>query len=93
MPTGNPILCIGNKESDGAKLVRETDTGNSYSFEEVEEMKEFILACYEKWKDNRLNEGRKRYEIYERENLANSLAGIFNSLIYHRSLPHQELYH
>jgi glycosyltransferase involved in cell wall biosynthesis len=79
--TGNPILCIGNKKSDAAALVNLTKTGKVCNYEEKEVMKDFLVGCYEKWKKNELNSGKRRFEKYERKNLANRLAEIFDEIL------------
>ncbi len=41
-----PILCIGNKMGDAAKLIDKTQSGFTFSSDEVDPMSHFITTCY-----------------------------------------------
>ncbi len=43
-----PILCIGPTDGDSAKIIDETQTGQTFNFENKEGIKQYILDAFEK---------------------------------------------
>lgn len=78
MASGRPILCIGPEDGDAAHILKETQAGQTVSFENKEKMKEIIKYLYQKYLDNGLpSNTNKEIEKYSRR----ALAGEYGSLL------------
>ena len=73
--TNKPILAFGPNNSDTKDLIKETDTGLYFSYEEKEIKKE-ILKLYKQKKLLKINDLKK----FSRENLTVSLSDLLNKL-------------
>lgn len=66
-----PILCIGPEDGDAARIISETQSGNTVGFEEKEKMKEVVLGLYLRYLEGILSpSGNASIERYSRRNLA-----------------------
>jgi glycosyltransferase involved in cell wall biosynthesis len=79
--SGNPILCLGNKQSEAAKLIDKTKTGVTYHYEELDKIKNYIEHVYLSWKNGHLNLGKKSFLEYERKTQAKQLVELFNKVV------------
>jgi hypothetical protein len=73
--TNKPILAFGPNKSDTKDLIKETDTGLYFSYEEKEIKKE-ILKLYKQKKLLKINDLKK----FSRENLTVRLSDLLNKL-------------
>jgi glycosyltransferase involved in cell wall biosynthesis len=78
-----PILSLIPKKGAAANLIKETNTGIVLEPEGIEEIKTAIMDLYHKWKKRnmKIKPNWKRVIKYERQNLTEKLALIFDSLI------------
>ncbi|NOU48477.1 MAG: glycosyltransferase [Bacteroidales bacterium] len=79
--TGNPILCLGNKQCEAAILIDETQTGVTFHYEELDKIKNYIELMYSSWQDGHLNDGKKNFPEYERKNQVKQLVELFNKVV------------
>lgn len=70
------ILSFGPKDGDVAKILEETQAGEHFAYDEKERVKDFILGCYDDWKQG--NNKAKNFNIqkYSRKNLTEKLSEI-----------------
>lgn len=76
LATGKQILSFGPVGSDVAKILKETDAGQHFDYQQGEEIKNFILELFEKWKLGNLNNSAKNLEQFSRRNLTQKLVEI-----------------
>jgi glycosyltransferase involved in cell wall biosynthesis len=78
MASGRPVLCIGPENGDAARILKETNAGQTVSFEDKEKIKEIIKTLYQKYLENDLpsNES-KDIEKYSRK----AMAGKYGRLL------------
>lgn len=79
MATGNPILAIGPKDGDVAKILKETQSGSYFTHFQKEEVKSFILEEFKKWKTEDIRLATPRIDPYSRKNLTQKLVQIITS--------------
>ena len=74
-----PILAIGPSEWDVAKIIEETNSGESFQYQEELALKEYILSSYQKYRENKLISDSKNIEDYHRKNLTKKLAELIKN--------------
>lgn len=70
MSVGVPILCIANKDAALAKLIKQHENGETFSSNQREEIKNYILKCQsdDKYLQNRKENSLKASTFYTPEN-------------------------
>jgi len=81
LPTGNPILGLGPVSGNTAEVLRETAAGDMFDYDDQAGIRVFVWHKYECWKAGTLNTGQRRFPEYERRQLTERLADIFDVLI------------
>lgn len=76
LATGKPIISFGPKGGDVAKILEETKTGKHFSYDELENVKNFLLEQYQNWKKGISVSRSKELIQYHRKNLTKKLAEI-----------------
>ena len=76
-----PVICIGPKDGDAAEILEETNSGETFSFEEVDTLKDELLRIYQKNKTSELKTEGKNIVKYERKNLTKRMGQVLNSCI------------
>ena len=71
-----PILAIGPRAWDVAKIIEETHSGKSFLYNQEVALKEYILNSYQKYRENKLLSDSKNIEDYHRKNLTKQLAKL-----------------
>lgn len=71
-----PILAMGYKEWDVARIIQETQAGKVVSYEEVEEIKQILLHFYEVFKKNISTNNPIHIEKYHRRSLTEKLSEL-----------------
>ena len=71
-----PILAIGPRTWDVAKIIEETHSGKSFLYNQEVALKEYILNSYQKYRENKLLSDSKNIEDYHRKNLTKQLAKL-----------------
>jgi hypothetical protein len=78
--SGRPVLNVGPTDGDAAEIIKETNTGETFSRLDKEGIKKFILAAFEKFKSNQLSVQSHNLEKFSRKELTRRLAGVLNAL-------------
>ncbi|SHH62369.1 glycosyltransferase family 4 protein [Winogradskyella jejuensis] len=80
MVSETPILAIGPRDSDVEDIIKSTNTGTYFQYDEKAKLKTQILECFEAYK----NDGLKSYPIglqkYSRKALTEKLSQLLHSL-------------
>ena len=76
MAAERPIIAIGPDEADVSKIIKETNTGNYFNYEEKEELKNYILNSYNNYLNKSLNINGIGLQYYSRKKLTEKLAQI-----------------
>ncbi len=80
MVANRPIIAIGPKEADVIRILRETNTGHYFNYEDYTLLKEQILNHFNSYLDNHLITESRGLEKYHRRSLSKSLAAVINEL-------------
>ena len=75
-----PILCIGTKEGDAARIIRETNSGQVFDYNEVSELEAFLRTAFEDFKKCTLKSTSSDYTRFSRKNLAGEIVNILNEI-------------
>lgn len=78
MAAERPVLAIGPEESDIAKILKETNTGKYFNYENLEEVKEYITNCYNLYLNKDLKVYGMGLQYFSRKKLTEKLAKIIN---------------
>lgn len=71
--TGNPILCLGNKESEGAELIEELNMGYSLGYDEKDRIRKYLVDMFSKWRGGKLRKEPEGILEFSREELTRQL--------------------
>ncbi|MCH2196017.1 glycosyltransferase [Kordia sp.] len=80
MAAERPIIGLGPKDADIAKIIQETNTGTYFLYTEKEKLKTQIAAYYEAYKQQKLNVSAIGLQQYSRKALTQKLAEVLHSL-------------
>lgn len=76
-----PILAVGPKDGDTAKILKETEAGEIIDFNDKIKMKDVLIQMYEKYKKGFLRcNNNKSIEQYSRKSLAKEYAKLLDML-------------
>jgi glycosyltransferase involved in cell wall biosynthesis len=75
-----PVLCLGPKEGDAARILYETQAGLIADFGEIEKMKQHIIQFYQEFKKGTLTVQSREIEKYSRKELTRQLSLILNDV-------------
>jgi glycosyltransferase involved in cell wall biosynthesis len=76
-----PVICIGPKDGDAAKVIRETGSGEVFGFDELGALKATLRESFQKFKLQTLVVESKAIDNYERKNLTKKMGQVLNSCI------------
>ena len=76
MASGTPILAVGPRGSDVETILRSTNTGHYYYYEDKERIKSQILLYFEAYKTNAIEVNAIGLEHYSRKSLTKRLSEI-----------------
>ena len=79
LATGNPVLAIGPKDGDVAKILKATQSGGYFTHFQKEEVKSFILEEFKKWKTEDIRLPSSTIDQYSRKNLTQKLVQLITS--------------
>ena len=74
-----PILALGPKQSDIPSILKDTQTGRYYDYENETALKTHILELFENYKTNSLSVVSKDIERFSRKNCTKQLVEVLNS--------------
>ena len=75
-----PILCIGKKTGDCAKIIVETKSGVVVDFKEKALLKSTLVAYYKSYKENTLDVHSEAYQQYSRKLLSAKIAAALDRI-------------
>ena len=76
MVSNRPIIAIGPSGSDVEKIIKETNTGNYFEYDNLDSLKRIILEHYKAYKGNTLQSHPIGLQKYHRKALTQSLAKL-----------------
>lgn len=76
MISETPILAVGPKDSDVETIIKSTNTGQYFYYEQKQAIKSQILSYFEAYKSNTLSVKAIGLQQYSRKALTKSLAGL-----------------
>lgn len=76
MITGRPIIAIGPRGSDFADIIKDTNTGVFFDYDEKDRLKIVILDYFNKFLERKLEVFPVGLQQYSRRNLTKRLAGL-----------------
>ena len=74
--SNRPIIALGPKVSDVEKIIKETNTGNYFNYNDYESLKKTILNHYKAYKNNSLKSFPIGLQKYSREKLTEALSKL-----------------
>lgn len=80
MAAERPILAIGPVKSDVEQIIKDTNAGKYFNYDHLEEVKQYILDCYQKYQQNDLKVHGIGLQYYSRKKLTEKLAEIIKSI-------------
>lgn len=83
MATKNPIIAIGPKNADVERILDNTQSGGYFTHQEVDDIKKYILAIYNKWLVNpnvQLQTNEIEVQKFNRRNLTAQLSKVIETL-------------
>jgi len=78
MVSNRPILAIGPEGSDVSEILRTTNTGNYFLYEDYDALKEIILDMFEAFRSGELKTNAIDLQKYSRKSLTSKLADLIN---------------
>ncbi|WGD34424.1 glycosyltransferase family 4 protein [Olleya sp. YS] len=78
MVSNRPIIAIGPKGADVASIIKETNTGQYFNYDNYEGIKQIILHHFESYKQGNLKTNPIGLQQYSRKQLTKSLAELIN---------------
>jgi len=80
MAAERPILSIGPKQSDVEKIIKDTNAGKYFNYDNLQEVKQYILDCYSKYQQNQLKVHGIGLQYFSRKKLTEKLAGVIKNV-------------
>lgn len=80
MVSRRPILAVGPNNADISKLIKETNSGHFFDYQEYNGMKKVILDYFVKFKDGKLEAETKGIEKYSRRELTKEMSLLLQNL-------------
>lgn len=74
--SNRPVVALGPKGSDVEKIIKETNTGNYFYYDDYESLKSTILNHYKSYQNNTLQSNAIGLEKYSRKSLTASLSKL-----------------
>lgn len=81
MAAERPIIALGPDESDVEKIIKETNCGSYFKYNEKQKLKKFILDSYLLYKQQKLHIYGIGLQYYSRKKLTEKLAKLINNLV------------
>jgi len=75
-----PILCIAPTDGDAAQVIKNTNCGSTFDFNETQGLKSHIKDLFNDWKLGRLENKCKNIDQYSRKNLTGQITDIIKEI-------------
>jgi hypothetical protein len=79
LSSGKKMLGISNKGTDLEKIIKETKSGMSFSYDNHADLKNYIYKCFSDYKDGKVN-NQKTYDKFLSSNIAKNISKIISKL-------------
>ncbi|MFP4018003.1 MAG: glycosyltransferase family 4 protein [Bacteroidales bacterium] len=81
MMTGKPVLAFGDRNGSANKILRETNIGKMFNYDEYKEVKDFLITTFNHWENNTLhfNPNQNKIQQYSFENLTQKLINVLKN--------------
>jgi glycosyltransferase involved in cell wall biosynthesis len=80
MRSKRPILCLGPTDSDVANILRETNTGKAFEYNDYENIKNFVMEVFGKYLNNNNTVDAINLEKYTVKNQTKLLSGYLDEI-------------
>ena len=80
LAANRPIFCIGTLDGDPARVIRDTQSGVTCEFDDLESIKSSLLKMYLKFKAGKLKVESADYERFSRKNTTRQLAEVLGEI-------------
>ena len=82
LASGRPILCIGPEDGDAARVLSETQAGNTIGFDDKAGIKTALQSYYNRFKNNELTSSKSdSINAYSRQSLSQNYASLLESIV------------
>ncbi|PSQ95848.1 MAG: group 1 glycosyl transferase [Bacteroidetes bacterium SW_9_63_38] len=83
LAAGRPILGVGNPDGDAAELLRETEGGRLFGWQDVDGCLAFVRQHHESWTDGEALSGAsaKQVRLYRRRSQTEDLTSILETVV------------
>ncbi|MCK4312936.1 MAG: glycosyltransferase [Candidatus Cloacimonetes bacterium] len=78
--SGVPVLGIGPEDGEAAQILKETESGKMFYYDQIEKITEFIEEKFNDWENRKKRIINKKVENYSRINLTRKLAEILKNI-------------
>jgi glycosyltransferase involved in cell wall biosynthesis len=78
--SGRPILNVGPVDGDAAEIIRETNTGETFSRTDKAAIKKYLSDCFEQFRKGALTIYPRNLEKFSRKELTRNLAKILSTV-------------
>jgi hypothetical protein len=75
-----PILCVGTKKGDAARIITETKAGKVFDYDEKELLKNYLLNAFGKFKSKELKVESEDFLRFSRKELAEKVASTLDEI-------------
>lgn len=75
-----PILCVGPTDGDAAKIIEETNTGQTFNFDDESGITNHLQTIFNQFKNDNLTVNSKSIEKYSRKSLTKDLVSILDEV-------------
>jgi len=75
-----PILCIGNKDGDAARILYQTASGKAFDFDDIDEIKNYLIEKFDEFENKSLEVANKNTDIYSRKKLTEKMVKLFSEI-------------
>jgi glycosyltransferase involved in cell wall biosynthesis len=75
-----PILCVGTKKGDAARIITETKAGKVFDYDEKELLKNYLLNAFGKFKSKELKVESEDFLRFSRKELAGKVASTLDEI-------------
>ena len=76
-----PVICIGPVDGDAARILHQTNAGQTSGFEDYQSVKRNILGYYMLFRQGKLKVNSKEIEKFSRKNLTSAIARIMDKTV------------
>ncbi|MFD2541308.1 glycosyltransferase family 4 protein [Lacinutrix gracilariae] len=80
MVSNRPIVALGPKGSDVEKIIVETNTGNYFSYQDYDQLKNILLKHFTAFQEQKLRSHAIGLQKYSRKELTRKLADVIHSV-------------